>query len=272
MIKPEKNLVMIIGHKDPHFLIDTAESVRHYNPINNYEIVFAVDFNKDVGNELKIKYGPEKVFITHQVNGWGRGILRTIFHALDYFKPLNYRHVFTMDSDALCVGPFVDLMTRKADETTDVFFVGKVWYSPGKDHGYHRALRASGFMGEFPYYFRTEMAAGPCMLWTHHCINFCRTVGLLPGHAFDRIYPVIHFAHDQLSTYFVNCHAGRIERVDEIMEIRWREALPSFRSAHWGDIPSTYQHTAIIHPTQSHLYQEKNVREYFRQKRNNPNL
>ncbi len=271
MMKPQKNLVMVVGHKNPEFLMDTAESVKFYNTKKDYEVVFAIDHNRYAADALKMVYGPERVYVSDQQNGWGRGILRTIIHALDYFEPLNFRHVFTMDSDALCVGPFVELMTEKAEET-DVFFVGTVWHSPGKDHGYHHTLRNSGFMSNFPYHFNTDMAAGPCMLWSTHCLKFLLSVELRPGYLFDRRYPTIHFAHDQLSTWLKNCGVGRIERVDHIMEIKWREALPTFRSAFWGEIPITHGHTAIIHPTESYRYNEIKVREYFKLKRDKVQL
>jgi len=266
MLKHQKTMVMIIGHKDPHYLIDTAESIKFYNK-GNYEIVFAIDANRDMAYLLENKYGKNRVFVTGEQNGWGRGILRTIIHALDYFKPrIKYEHVITMDSDALCVGPFIDIMIKKA-ETPDVFFVGSIWHSPGKDHGFHFSLRSSGFMNEYPFKFKTEMAAGPCMLWTSHCFKFLKTVGLLPSWEFDKRYNSIHFAHDQLSTWLYSCGVCQIERVDNIMEIKWRESLPTFHSTIWGNIPITYNHTAIIHPTQSDKYTEDKCREYFRQKR-----
>lgn len=271
MIKPQKNLVMIIGHQNPHFIIDTADSVKHYNPRNNYEIVFAIDNNEECGTSLKEKYGPEKVFITSENNGWGRGVLRTFVHALDYFEPLNFRHVFTMDSDALCVGPFVDQMLVAAEDT-DCFFVGHIWPTPTKDHGFHFFLRNSGFMGEYSWNFNKDMAAGPCMLWTSHCLNFLHTIDLRPAIEFDNKYPLIHFAHDQLSTYLNSCGVGKIVDVEKnFMMIRWRKPLPTFRSHFWRAIPITYENTAILHPTQSCVYNEVTMREYFKVKRD-PNL
>jgi len=268
MMKIQKNLVMIVGHKNPEYLIDTAESVSHYNN-GNYDIVFAIDFDKHTSSVLENRYGKSKVFVSKEPNGWGRGILRTIIHALDYFQPLNYSNVFTMDSDALCVGPFINFMLEKVYDT-NVFFVGEIWHSPSKDHGFHYNLRSSGFMKEYPFQFRTEMAAGPCMLWTSHCLRFLKEIGLMPAVEFDKRYGLIHFAHDQLSTWLRSCGIGRIESVDHIMEMRWRDALPTFESISWGPVPITYEHTAIIHPTASHKYSEEKCREYFRYIRNNP--
>ncbi|NIQ15396.1 MAG: hypothetical protein GTO02_13670, partial [Candidatus Dadabacteria bacterium] len=73
MIKIPKNIVMIIGHEHPKFLIDTAESIRYFNNNNNYEIVFAIDFNKQTSAYLQEKYGRDRVFVSREKNGWGRG-------------------------------------------------------------------------------------------------------------------------------------------------------------------------------------------------------
>jgi hypothetical protein len=266
MIKIPTTAVMIIGHDHPEYIIDTAESIKYYNK-GNYEIVFAIDFNRKVAATIEEKYGKDHVFVTKEINGWGRGILRTIIHALDYFNErMNICNLITMDSDALCVGPFVNTMLKKTEET-DVFWVGTTWYTPSKDYGYHRSLRASGFMSEFPYTFKTQMCAGPCMMWTNHCFKFMKQVGLIPGNEFDKKYSLIHFAHDQISTYFIGCGIGRIENVSQLMEIRWRQALPTTNLAPWGNIPITYENTAIIHPTKSNVYKEENCRNYFRGKR-----
>lgn len=271
MLKVTKTIVMIIGHKNPHYIIDTADSVKYYNK-GNYEIVFAIDHNKETANVLIDRYGQDRVFVTQHPNGWGRGILKTIIHALDYFKTrICYRDVITMDSDALCVGPFINKMVKRAEEP-NVFFVGSIWYSPGKDHGFHHSLRASGFMGEYPFRFRTEMAAGPCMMWTHHCFNFFEHIGLMPANKFDEKYKWIHFAHDQISTYLHSCGVCKIEDVSNMMEIRWRQALPTFQVPLWGSIPITQPHTAIIHPTESNMYSEEQCRGYFRSKRTQPML
>lgn len=265
MIKSIKTIVMIIGHNNPHYLIDTAESVRFYNN-GNYDIVFVIDFNIDAASVLIKKYGSDKVFVSKEKNGWGRGILRTIIHALDYFKTIvPYDNLITMDSDALCVGPFIDRMLEKI--TPEIFFVGTVWWSPGHDHNFHHRLRSSGFMSNYPFVFRTEMAAGPCMLWTKHCLKFLETVNLIPGYKFDIIYPNILFAHDQLSAYLNSCGVGRIAETNYLMEIKWRESLPVLLVPNWGLMPITYETTAIIHPTQSNNYTEDNCRKYFRNKR-----
>lgn len=264
MLRNPKTLVMVVGHKNPHYLVDTADSIRYYNK-GNYDVVFAIDFNKEAASSLRSKYGKEHVFVSSEQNGWGRGILRTIIHALDYFKPMAYHHVITMDSDALCVGPFIDIMSSKVVDT-DIFFVGSVWYTPSKDFGFHHSLRASGFMGEYTYNFRTEMAAGPCMMWTNHCFKFFKQIGLMPADKFDKLYPLIHFAHDQISTWLLGCNVCRIENIGHIMEMKWRQSLPSF-STPTGLIPITHSHTAIIHPTEANMYREDNVREHFRSKR-----
>lgn len=257
---------MIIGHKNPGYLIDTADSIKYYNK-GNYEIVFAIDNNLEAYAALAAKYGQDRVFVTAHSNGWGRGILRTIIYALDYFETrIPYHHVITIDSDALCVGPFVNAMVKKAEQP-NVFFVGSIWHSPSKDHGYHRTLRASGFMGDYPYKFITEMAAGPCMMWTNHCFKFFRHIGLMPASKFDDKYKFIHFAHDQISTYLRSCGVCEIEDIGHLMEIKWRQSLPTFNVPLWGDVPITHPHTAIIHPTESYVYTEDNCRGYFKSKR-----
>lgn len=262
--KNYKNTVMIVGHKNPHFLIDTAESVRFYN--KNCNIVFAIDHDEYTAKFLTKHCGYNRVFLSSQKNGWGRGILRTIIHALDYFKErMPCENVITMDSDALCTGPFVNIMASKVT-SPEIFFVGTIWNSPGKDHGYHHKLRASGFMSEYPYIFNAEMAAGPCMLWSTHCFKFLETIGLMPGSSFDKKYHMIHFAHDQISTYLKNCGVCRIGETNHIMEMRWRSSLPTVPSI-WGPVPHIHNHTSIIHPTESHLYTEENCRGYFRNKR-----
>ena len=130
MFKLQKTLVMIVGHENPHYLMDTYDSIKYYNNSRNYEIVFAIDFNKAVASVLEQKYGENHVFVTNSQNGWGRGILKTIIHALDYFKSrINYRDLITIDSDALCVGPFIDNMLFRID-SPKVFFVGTIWRSP----------------------------------------------------------------------------------------------------------------------------------------------
>ena len=265
MMKLPTTAVMIVGHEHPDFIQDTAESIRYYNK-GKYEIIFAIDFNRRAAAPLEAKYGQDHVFVTKEINGWGRGILRTIIHAMDYFKSMNIGHLITMDSDALCTGPFIDAMIAKTTEP-DVFWVGKTWYTPSKDWGFHRSLKASGFMGDFPYHFKTEMCAGPCMMWTHHCIKFMHQVGLMPGSEFDKHYPNIHFAHDQISTWFFSCGQGKIESIANLMEIRWRESLPTHSVMNYGPVPIVYKHTAIIHPTKSNVYTEENCRNYFRNKR-----
>lgn len=271
MIKPSKTLIMIIGHEKPNYLIDTYESIKHFNKGKNYEIVFAIDFNKAVGETLSKKYGSDHVFVSSTPNGWGRGILKTTIHALDYFKTkISFDNLITFDSDALCVGPFVDHMLSKID-STDVFFVGAIWHSPGKDHGFHHSLRASGFMHNYPFHLRTEMAAGPCMMWTKHCFKFFKSVGLTPAKEFDKIYSNIHFAHDQISTWLISCGVGVIKDIGQIMEIKWRSSLPTFHTDEWGQVPITHNHTAVIHPTKSNRYTEDNCRAYFRSKREGMN-
>lgn len=270
MIKLEKTLVMITGHEHPEYLIDTCESIKFYNKSKNYEVVFAIDNNKQVAQILINKYGKNHVFVSDGPNGWGRGILKTIVYALDYFNSrIKFDNLITFDSDALCVGPFINNMLLKIDGT-DVFFVGGIWHSPGKDHVHHRVLRSSGFMSEFKYKFQTSMAAGPCMLWSKHCLKFMETVDLRPAHKFDKIYPHIHFAHDQISTWLVSCGAGIIVDMGSILELKWRCALPTFHTPEWGNVPITHGHTAIIHPTKSDKYTEDNCRAYFKFRRENP--
>ena len=269
MIKPQKTLVMIIGHENPHYLIDTYESIKHYNKSNNYEIVFAIDFNKDTAHSLSNQYGRNRVFVTETKNGWGRGILRTIIHALDYFnQKIDYCDLITIDSDALCVGPFINRMLLEID-STDVFFAGAIWRSPKKDHGFHYKLRDSGFMRDYPFNFKPEMAAGPCMMWTSHCFKFLKLIGLMPAVEFDKKYPVIHFAHDQLSTWLNSCGVCTIKNVGSIMEIKWRESLPIKNVFPWGPVPAINNNNiGIIHPTKSNKYTEDKCREFFKFQRN----
>jgi hypothetical protein len=89
----------------------------------------------------------------------------------------------------------------------------------------------------------------------------------MPGSEFDKKYPLIHFAHDQISTWFLGCGMGRIENVPHLMEMRWRQSLPTTFVEPWGHVPITYKHTAIIHPTKSNVYTEDNCRNYFKSKR-----
>ncbi len=60
---------------------------------------------------------------------------------------------------------------------------------------------------------------------------------------------------------------GKIENVGHLMEMRWRQSLPTINVLPWGNVPATHSHTAIIHPTKSNLYTEENCRDYFKSKR-----
>jgi hypothetical protein len=125
-------------------------------------------------------------------------------------------------------------------------------------------------MNNYNYKFKTEMAAGPCMLWTKHCLKFFDTIEFSNPKEFDKIYGNILFAHDQISTWLISCGVGTIKNVNSIMEIKWRSALPTFYTNDWGNVPVTFNTTAIIHPTKSDVYTEDNCRAYFRAKREVP--
>lgn len=255
-------LVLIVGHRNPEFLLDTANSIRFFNQDVKYDIAFAIDGDNYTYDIVSQKVGKDHAFITDKKNGWGRGILRTIIHAIDYFSSFRFKHLITIDSDALCVAPFIKTMIESVNDP-DVFFAGTIWWSPDQDHAYHSRLRKCGFLSGYEFHFRTEMAAGPCMLWSNNCLNFMTKCGLLPGKEFDKIYPCIGFAHDQISTYLLSCGCGSI-RETPIMELKWREPLPYEEILGWGNIPIIGEGISVIHPVASDAYEEKSCREYFR--------
>lgn len=255
---------MIIGHRDPHYLIDSADAIAHYN--KDVQIVFAIDYNKNVYDKLISKYGSEFVFVSKERNGWGRGILRTIVHALEHFnKYFEFKNLITLDDDSLCVAPFVERLIGKIKP--DSLFAGTIWNSPDYDHHFHHKLYNSGFLADREFHFKVELSAGPCMLWTEKCLNLLSEIGLYPAEAFEKVYPNIGFCHDQISTYLNSLDYGTIEDAGDMMTLRWREAVPTTHIHKWGEIPIINNGISVIHPVVSDCYDEMTCRTYFRRKR-----
>ncbi len=276
LVKPKLpySLIMIIGHQYPHFMADTAESIEYYNKNSecDFKVVFAVDYDKDVANELVEIYGRDRVYRSQSKNGWGKGILRTIFYALDYFADYNFTELITVDSDALCVGPFIDHMHNSAVNNLSqpaVFFSGAIWGVPDYDKALLYKFRDSGFMaGDWEFIW--DLVAGPCMLWTQRCLDFLIESGWRPGHSYDKgHYRHVGFAHDQITTYLKSAGACSFDDTGAIMNMRWRISLPVVELPNYGAVPDIGPETSIIHPVVSSNYTEENCRRYFKSLRAN---
>jgi hypothetical protein len=265
-INKERVLVLIVGHRDPHFLIDTADSVKYFNKDANFDIVFAIDYNKEVANKLIQKYGEKFVFVSKEQNKWD-GVLRTVIYAIEYFRAnFEFDYLIVMDCDSLCVGPFINYLVKKI--TSRSLFVGTIWHSPDNNHPFHYKLYFdSGFLGEKQFNFQDQICAGPCWLWTKKCLDLLPEIGLYPPEVFDKVYPKINFACDQISTYLNSVGYGTIEDAGEIMTLRWRQALPTNHVHGWGEMPMIENGISVIHPVVSYIYDEMTVRNYFRRKR-----
>tara|TARA_Y100000034_G_scaffold135520_1_gene207766 strand:+ start:6550 stop:7365 length:816 start_codon:yes stop_codon:yes gene_type:complete len=266
---------MIIGHQFPHFLADTANSIEHHNKDSecDFKVVFAIDHDEDVANKLIKIYGRDRVYRSESKNGWGKGILRTIFHAMDFFADHHYfTELVTFDSDALCTGPFVDHMHDSAANNPlepPVFFSGTIWGVPDYDKPDLYKFRDKGFMtGEWEFVWK--LVAGPCMLWTQRCLDFLIESGWRPGPSYDKeYYKHVTFAHDQISTYFKSAGACSFDDTGTIMNVRWRTPLPVIELPNYGAVPDVKPGTSIIHPVVSSSYTEENCRRYFKSLRAN---
>lgn len=290
-------LVLIVGHKRPDFLVDTAESFHHYNKNakTTYRVAFAIDGNHDCANAISDAYGSDVVYCAPTPNGWGRGILRTIAYSLDYFRRngLRWNHLITIDSDTLIVDRCLDEYVFKIKP--DTFFVGQKWggkgpYSsanPGPTERIQRAVRQFaklGIVDEYHWRLVDYMVAGPFMLWTGKCLDFMTSVGLLPGPALDELYPYIHFPHDQMTTFILGVEGHGFVDVGghesgELSPLSWlycgdvggmdgwKCGLPSYEIEPYGQIPLFRDGTAVIHPIRSKKFNEGKVRSFFRKLR-----
>jgi hypothetical protein len=282
-------LVVIVGHKFPDFLHDTAESFDHYNKNSktSYRIAFAIDFNRDTADYLAAIYGPECVYRSASQNGWGRGIYRTLAYALDHYKRngLRWKHLITIDSDTLIVGPCLDEYVSKVSD--GVCFVGQKWggkgqYSssnPGPNEHNQRQVRhlaKLGIFNETDWRLVDYMVAGPFMLWTKLAQDILTDIGLLPGPELDEIYQFFLFPHDQVSTLILglpDCTFVPVGRSSMLHcgdmggDDTWKAGLPSIRIPPYGQVPKVPGSAAVIHPIRSKKFQEGNVRSYFKKLR-----
>lgn len=293
MIKPFKKsqdtvdvLVLIIGHRHAAFLADTAESFDHYHKDvkTTYKVAFGIDNNPMCSEPLVELYGHDLVYNTAKSNGWGRGVLRTMVHALDHFKRngLRWKHLLTVDSDTLIVGPCLDEYVAKIGDKT--CFVGQKWggrgpfssANPGPDEKTQRQIRQFAKLvlkPDIPWRLVDYMVAGPFMVWTEKSLEFMEEIGVMPGSALDEVYRYMAFPHDQLTTLILGARdhefapigkASLLHCGDVGGEEDWKSGLPSIRIAPYGQIPTVPSYARVIHPIRSKKFDEGKVRAFFR--------
>jgi hypothetical protein len=282
-------LVLIVGHKYPDFLSDTADSFDHYNRDSSasYRIAFAIDHNRDCASVLSRRFGEDAVYCSAVNNGWGRGIVRTMAHALDHFQRngLRWKHLLTIDSDALVVGKCLDRYVELAEEP-GVCFVGQKWggegpYSsanPGPTEASQRQVRYLAKLGLFAESWNLVdyMVAGPFIFWTRKTLDFLERVGIFPGPSLDAIYDYILFPHDQLTTLVLGIEGHEFRDVGPISmlhcgdvggNVEWKTGLPSITVETYGEVPEVPEGVAVIHPIRSKKFEEGKVRAFFRKQR-----
>lgn len=281
-------LVLIVGHKDPEYLDDTAESFASCNSgsIASYELAFAIDHNPDCASVLAARHGDHRVYCSPEINGWGRGILRTVAYALDHLarNGLQWEHLITIDSDTLIVGPCLDHYVMRIGP--DTCFVGQKWgggpsdaSNPGPTDKSLRQVRYLAKLGLFddPWSLVDYMIAGPFFLWTRKCLDFMSRIGLLPGSALDEIYPYILFPHDHITTFILGVEGHGFAEVESVSmlycggvggEVAWKTGLPSaFMPSYGHRLPVFPPGTGVIHPIRSPDLEEGAVRAFFRSRR-----
>ncbi len=280
-------LVLVVGHEKAELLADTAESFIYHNTgqQHSFHMAFAVDHNPECAEALSKKY--DHVYDAPKNNGWGRGIMRTIVHALDHShtRGISYDHLLTIDSDTLVTGPCLNRYMELIDEET--FIVGKKWggkgkYSsvnPGPEESSLRQIRMIVKFGLYPeeeLLLPDYMAAGPFVIWTRKSLDFLREIGLLPGHKFDELYPYILFPHDQMTTFILGYHPGGFREMGPSAMLycgnvggkeQWKQGLPSVVVQPYGEVPTFPAGTSVIHPIRAKKFDEKKVRQYFRNMR-----
>jgi hypothetical protein len=275
--KSRKVLVMIIGHNNPHFLQDSAEAFMFYHrdATTSFEVVFAIDCNKESEEYLVSRYGQDYVFNSRDKNGWGRGILRTIIHAMDYFEDRFYfSDMMTMDSDALCIGPCIDIICDGIEEND--LYSGLKWPLDPNDRAWHFRLQryAPSIRGKQIYPLLSHksaiegdgkrICAGPCMFWTKMCLDILKESGFRPGKLFDNLYRHIYFPHDQISTFLYLVSAGNHKEHKSLYRMKWSSSLDKEFVEGFGDVPSVDENVCIIHPTGVTEEEEVHTRKYFK--------
>ena len=273
--KPRKVLVMITGHNNPHFLQDSAEAFMFYHrdATTSFEVVFAIDCNKEVEEYLVSRYGQDYVFNSPDKNGWGCGILRTIIHAMDYFEDRFYfSDMITMDSDALCVGPCLDIICDGIGEND--LYSGLRWPLDPNDRIWHFRLQRFGpsIGGNkiYPLSYRPShdsgkiICAGPCMFWTKMCLDILEESGFRPGRLFDNLYCNIEFPHDQISSFLYSIGAGKHNQHRSLYYMKWNDSLDKEFVKGFGDVPIVGENVCIIHPTGVTAEEEVHTRKYFK--------
>lgn len=279
-------LVLIVGHQNPDFLMDTIESFDHHNrdTRHSYLTAYAVDNNKDCAQVISSRTNPDLVYYSKSKNGWGRGIMRTIAYALDQFRRNGYQwdHLITIDSDTLIVGPCLDNYLDEIEP--GVCFVGQKWggegpytpFNPGPTEVSKRQIRQLAKLGILPegeWNLPDYMVAGPYMVWTRECQNFMEKCGLLPGSAFDQYYPYVSFPHDQMSTFVLGYQGNQFREIgpasylycgDVGGEDDWKSGIPIKTMLPYGKVPVHPEYASVIHPIRTKVFEEGKVRAFYR--------
>lgn len=264
-------LIMVIGYKEPEFMLDTGESVQYYNRHSNlpFEVVYAVDYNQETAEYLEKAVGKERVYRSPVKNGWGRGILKTIFDGLDHFeKTFYFSDLVTMDDDCLCVGPFIDQFYQCSKDNPNSLFVGNMRWSIEGDYICHKHLHYSGFLSHMDFKWHGSLIFGPCMWWTGRCVSLLPSIGLRPSWAFQQIYDHVFFPHDQISTFLAGVGLGDMIDVGYGPKMEWRCSLPVHAVPGYGQIPFVEKGVNLIHPINAdYVTPVSKIRSYFRDQR-----
>jgi len=264
-------IVCIRCHKYPDLVLDTANSVWSYTDRRFTRVVFAVDSNPRLAARLLLDY-PGAVWDAPQRWGWGAGLYGMLCESILWAEEQwSFGHFLSIDYDSLFIAPQADEAMLSLVCLPEIGLVGE--YSPVNAHWamiYKRQKEElEKRLRHIPQsYTPGEGVQGGAMLLTRTFIDVLKKSGYLGGEV-KNLASFSSIADDHILPLLCRVCGLSISDSRGVTHCEWRATCDPRGLEKKG-----YKiiHPTKLRPSSAGARVEIDIRNYFRQLRNQPPL
>lgn len=254
------------------FVIDTYQAAQHHTS-DSTDVVFAVDGdNPQFSRKLISLFGGDRVYVGSRRWGWGAGLFSLLIESYLHFRTkYNFHHFQSIDYDTLYLGGGADKMVLDHITSPEVGLLG--CYRRRNEHWEAIFLRErkkfEQVFGQVPIsYMPGEGVQGGMMTLTASLLyEMEKRYMFVPP--FLNAKKFTHIADDHLLPIFVRMCGLDIVDVSEFACCNWK-ASDDPRGMEKKGVKVF--HPTKLRPNNKNKSTEIEIRNYFRKKRNAPDL